>query len=832
LVRTDRGQQLMTQIRTSIARLQQAESRRLEGFDRGSGQKMSDALEIVLGGSLLALAILGVAIGLALRDARLREGAEAELARFFELSPDLLCIAGFDGYFKRLSAAWAETLGYSIEELSARPFVELTHPDDVAPTNDESAKIRDGADTIAFENRYRHRDGSYRWLLWKAKPILDEHVIYATARDITERKQMEEALRNARAAAESASRAKSEFLANMSHEIRTPMNGVLGMTDLLLATPLDRTQHEYAGMIRDSADALLDIINSILDFSQVEAGYVRFDLEPFVLSESLGDTLRTLAVRAHSKHLELAFRVAPAVPAVVIGDPARLRQVIINLVGNALKFTLEGDEARLHFSVKDTGVGLAHDNLQLIFEPFTQADGSIARSYGGTGLGLAICARLVGMMGGRIWVESELGKGSVFHFTTRFAVGNASELAARPAAGRALAGLRVLIVDDNQTNAQILRETLERWNMRPTVESNAQAALQALRTTHAQDPFALALLDEQMPDQDGFWLAERIRGESGFSSLAVVMLSSGAMMQSAERYQALGIASRMTKPVKASSLLDAVQLALSGTNKSRAAERASLPIAAARPLSVLIADDNRVNQLLMLKVLQHMGHTATVAETGQLALRALAERTFDLVLMDVQMPEMDGFAATAEIRKLEQGTGKHVPIIALTAHAIKGDRERCLAAGMDEYVTKPISVIELARAIDAVLPTSQALARVSQPPPRATVNNDHMVFNHASALERALGDSALLKELAQLFIGEVPGRLDKLKRGLALRDAVAIEEAAHALKGAASNFSARPASDSAHAVETNAHRGMIDPREVADLEHNVLQLVAVLERLA
>jgi len=816
-----------------------------------------------------ALGVLVLVILISLADRRFWEERQL-LDAFLEYIPDKVYFKDIESRFVRISRSKAEAWGlaHPSEALHKTDADTFTSEYADRALADELEIIRTGVGILQKEEKQTWPDGRIAWSTTSKMPLHDRRgKIIGTmgiSHDITDRKLTEQqlatkvdelarsnvALGELAEAAKAASRAKSEFLANMSHEIRTPLNGILGMTDLTLGTRLTHEQRDNLETVKLSADSLLSVINDILDFSKIEAAKIALEEIDFDLRECVEGSLKTLALRADEKNLELLDEVASGLPQTLTGDPGRLRQVLINLLGNAIKFTTKGEvvlkvqaerqnksEIILHFVVSDTGVGIERSKLQSIFESFNQADTSTTRVFGGTGLGLTISKSLIEMMGGNIWVESELGVGSHFHFTAKFGVGAQRSSGKHKVANAGiLDGVKVLIVDDNSTNRRILEGLVRQWGMYSTAVPDAQAALAELSAAQEiKRPYRLMLTDMNMPEVDGFTLVEQVAERPAISTTTIMMLSSTGQVGDAARCEALGIAAYILKPVRQSELREAISRVLQSTGHGQPVplitqETLLQTQHSGKSLNIMLAEDNLVNQKVAVRMLENRGHRVTVVGNGKEALAAMARRTYDLVLMDVQMPEMDGLEATRQLRdrELKQGLLSRQTVVAMTALVMEGDRERCLAAGMDGYLSKPIRQQELDQVLNNFATESSEVAPVQQRPTAPQVS-----VLASELLERVDSDHELIAELLDLLRHDYPEQIEAMRRAIACGNGDALEKTAHAMKGALGNLAAINGAEIAGELERIGKSGSTTDaaKRLAELEAELGRVVRQLESL-
>jgi len=802
----------------------------------------------------------------------------ALLGALMDHTPDHIYFKDVENRFMRVSTALARSVGArEPSDLIGKTDFDYFTPEHARPAFEaEQAIMRTGVPVVDLEELETRLDGRHTWAsTTKVRRTDDDGNVVGTfgiSRDITERKRVEAELTEtnerlvaaiARAEemtreAELANMAKSDFLANMSHEIRTPMNGVIGMIGLLLDTELDDDQRHYAETVRASSESLLEILNDILDFSKIEAGSVELEVVDFDLRGLLDDFAALPALRAHERGLEFICAVAPDVPSYLTGDPGRLRQVLLNLAGNALKFTHEGEiavraslvsetdaDAVVLFSVQDTGIGIAAENQGRLFEKFTQADTSTTRQYGGTGLGLAISKRLVELMGGEIGMASEAGRGSKFWFRVRLAKQVGGDHAAMPTAE--IRGTRILVVDDNATNREVLVAQLMAWGARPEDVRDGPSALAALASARDQnDPFAAAILDMQMPNMDGADLARIIKADDTLRETHLVLMTSLGQRGDARLSEEIGFDAYLVKPTRQSDLFDSLSAVLAQSPESRPTRivtRHAVREMRRGAIRILVAEDNITNQDVALGLLRKLGLRADLVANGAEAVRALESNPYDLVLMDVQMPGMDGLEATRRVRDPGSGVLNHaVPIIAMTAHAMKDDRERCLAAGMNDYVTKPIAPEALAAALDRWLPREphetlaldQTPARPRPATPAGAVGSEAVVFDAAGMLARLMGDEELARTVARGFLGDAPRLISALRDSLEASDPGGAARLAHTIKGASSAVGGEALRAVAAAMEQAAAAGDIAAAAslLPELETSFQRLRAAISDLA
>jgi PAS domain S-box-containing protein len=801
--------------------------------------------------TILALfALFGAHAQYTINQRKLAENAlrqsEERYRHIIETTPDGYFEVDIDGNYTYSNDAMCEILGLSRAEMTGMNHTAYLDASNARKVVDTFHHVqRTGEFVTGFGWMLTRADGSRRYVESsislkteaKGQPLGYSGFV----RDVTELRRAQ-ALRQAKKAAEEANRSKSRFLANMSHEIRTPLNSIIGLIELMQETDLRPDQKEDLNVVISSAYALLSLINNLLDFSKIEAGKFVLEKSRFRVRNFMTETMKMMAMKTQAKGLELVCRIAPDVPDHLIGDPGRLRQVLLNLIENSIKFTSEGeivvdvatvaDEAsdvKLRVNVQDTGIGIPQEKQNMIFNAFQQLDAKTSSQYGGTGLGLAVSAQLVELMGGRIRVKSEPGRGSQFTFTSRFSQEVDDKEQVVESIPVELNDLNVIVVDDNRTSRETIKEILKGWQMSPTLAADAQEAQQILSERFAQDSsMDLALIDSDLPGADGFSLAEWIKSQNRSDIRVIMMLTFPHLKRRAE-FKQLDVKADIIKPLNPPELLDTLKIVL-GLKKPPPEPAVKLtapkPRIDDRPLKILVAEDTPFNQTFIMRLLEKHGYHAGLVENGAQVLEALSRHPFDLVLMDIQMPEMDGFESTREIRKLEEQTGNHIPIIAMTAFAIEGDRERCLEAGMDEYVSKPISSQKLFGAIESLLPPK------SQKPPKSKSKEE--ILNRQSMLKAFEDDRDLFKELVEIFISDYPAMLTALHDAVKNKDAETLNRTAHSLKGMLRNFQAEAAADTAFELEKRGKEKRLEDidaligaleEQIAAVERNLKSLV-------
>lgn len=760
-----------------------------------------------------------------------RRLADERFRRLVNSSLIGVMVADLQGAILDANDALLNMVGYHREDVQAGRFRwdALTPPEWRAADLRAIEHLNATGSCPPWEKEFIHRLGHHVPVMIGVTMLPEEQGrCICFVLDITERKRFERELREAKDVADAANQAKSLFLANMSHEVRTPMNAVIGLTELVLKSSLAPQQTEYLKLVLESAESLLGIINDILDFSKIEAGRMMLAIEPFWLRDCIVDAIRPFSLRAHQKGIELAYDVDSSVPDAVLGDAGRLRQVLTNLVGNALKFTERGEivvkvdaqelgdrSTVLHFAVSDSGVGIPPEKLRTIFEAFEQADASTTRQYGGTGLGLAIAERFVHLMGGRIWCESEVGQGSTFHFTSRLTIADPELMPPQRRTAALPRDFKILVVDDYAVNRRIVLEMLKNWGLAGDEVKGARDALTKLREAdEAGEPYKLLLTDLNMPEVDGYTLVEKVQQQYGEERPKIILLTSGERSDETERRQRLAIDAHLLKPIKQSDLFDAIAEVL---GEAAVPQQIDDQLPSLPPLDVLLVEDSLVNQKLALGVLGQFGHRVTVAGNGREAVEITASRDFDVVLMDVQMPEMDGLEATRLIRQREQGSERHIPIIAMTAHALTGDRERCLASGMDEYLSKPIRPRQLVEMIALatgkamiVGPTAPAEPVAAPPEPEPTQGSTTRLVDWELALAATAGDKDLLCELIEAYFLERPRLQRELDDSLERTDFELMHRAAHTIKGSMRLFGATRPLELAFTLEQLGRKKEVD----------------------